>query len=749
MSRIRLLVLALSLLMPALAWGATSHPGAALDSSWVGALPYVTSISTLPTHPNPHEPTRLVIEGRFPNDCGELRDPGPGVVVWIHGLSNCGDSLGTIPTWRREFDLGQLASGTFRILVTLYVDNDQAPVDPLVYTAYYEFEVHDSIPPGPLPFVNQILIGPAPHGPGVRGPICPGDSILVTAFGTFPNACFRLLRIDVLPSPIATPLPEPPVVRFVIDVRDCVRHLCAQVLTSWEGHVVLPPLPARGYRLITEVGMVTCPDTIPADSAVYSTAIPFRVETCELPASCVIGSWVPGDARCDAHVAPDGHADVTFAVQSGIALAGLQGSFAVDPGAMRITRIQTIGPAGGMHIQWRATKNGAKFTMFAEHGAPISGAPGDSMGLPVPILRLTLERLARQLPPVTYVFANELLGSDQDGNAVPECRIEALVAIAARICSESGCDFNADGASDVRDLVLMARCVLATATDSSGNVFRQLCADSAAVPDCNADGEKTIADVICCAIHTLRGSSCPNCPPDTTKPKPAPGVRVVLGAPVIDAVSAELTVSVLGINDLGGIVMRLDYPAERYDAEVRPAGEWRGWMTLSDVLDGTATIGLVRAEDPLKVHLPDALRDEMKLRLTLKPGQTHGGVVKLADVELSDPAGAKLDAGSQTAVAALGGRALLTLSQARPNPSAGVTRFGLTLDRASTVTVAIYDLGGRLVSTLHRGPLGAGAHEFAWDGLRGSGTAAPGGVYFYRATSGSVTASSKLVLLGN
>ena len=58
MSRIRLLVLALSLLMPALAWGATSHPGAALDSSWVGALPYVTSISTLPTHPNPHEPTR-------------------------------------------------------------------------------------------------------------------------------------------------------------------------------------------------------------------------------------------------------------------------------------------------------------------------------------------------------------------------------------------------------------------------------------------------------------------------------------------------------------------------------------------------------------------------------------------------------------------------------------------------------------------------------------------------------------------
>ena len=747
MSRVRFFVLASLLFIPALAWGAATRPDALGDSSWVSTLPYVTRISTLPPRPNPHEQTRLLIEGRFPNDCGVLLGGGEGASVWIQPLANC-DSIGPTPSWGRAFDLGQLASGTHRVLVTLRVSRDDTPNDPYVYSEYFEFVVgRDSIPIGPLPFVNQILVEPATRWPGVARPICPYDSILVTARGMFPNSCYRLLRVDVLPSPIATPLPEPPVVQFVIDDGGCLDRPCLEVLTPWEGSVVIPPLPARNYRLITQVGTVTCPDTIPEVGAVTTAAIPFRVDPCGIPQSCVIGSWVHGGPTCDAHVSPDGRAEVTFAVATQTALAGLQGSFAVDPGGMRIAKIEAIGPAAGMHVQWRAVGLGAKFTMFAERGAPIPGASGDSIGAAVPILRITLERVARRLPPVIHVSANGLLGSDADGNAVHECRIETLVVVAARICSERGCDFNADGANDVRDLVLMARCIFATTTDSAGHVYGQMCADSTSVPDCNGDGVRSIADAVCCGIRILRGPDCPECPPDTTAPRPAPGVRVVLGAPSYTETGVDVTVAIEGSDDLGGAVVRLDYPADRYEANMLATDSY-GWLRLSDVAEGTATLALIRAIDPGQVYVREFAPVPMKLRLSLKPGKTHGGVVKLAGLEISDPDGAKLLPNAQSAVSALGGPAVLALSGARPNPAARVARFGLTLDRPSTVSVAIYDLGGRLVASLHRGQLGVGTHDFTWNGVSDDGSAAPGGVYFYRATADGATASRKLVLLG-
>ena len=46
--------------------------------------------------------------------------------------------------------------------------------------------------------------------------------------------------------------------------------------------------------------------------------------------------------------------------------------------------------------------------------------------------------------------------------------------------------------------------------------------------------------------------------------------------------------------------------------------------------------------------------------------------------------------------------------------------------------VEVFDVAGRLVSTLCEGPLGAGPHDVIWDGRRPSaGWAAPG-VYFVR-----------------
>jgi hypothetical protein len=90
--------------------------------------------------------------------------------------------------------------------------------------------------------------------------------------------------------------------------------------------------------------------------------------------------------------------------------------------------------------------------------------------------------------------------------------------------------------------------------------------------------------------------------------------------------------------------------------------------------------------------------------------------------------------------------ARLALSAPHPNPSRGAVRFALELPAASAVEVAIYDLGGRRVRTLHRGPLEAGRHDLTWDGGGAAGRRAAPGVYFARATAGVTTDTRRIVL---
>jgi hypothetical protein len=54
---------------------------------------------------------------------------------------------------------------------------------------------------------------------------------------------------------------------------------------------------------------------------------------------------------------------------------------------------------------------------------------------------------------------------------------------------------------------------------------------------------------------------------------------------------------------------------------------------------------------------------------------------------------------------------------------------------AGETSVELYDLSGRLVRTIARGPRTAGYHSATWDGCDEGGHAAGSGVYFLRARS--------------
>ena len=77
-----------------------------------------------------------------------------------------------------------------------------------------------------------------------------------------------------------------------------------------------------------------------------------------------------------------------------------------------------------------------------------------------------------------------------------------------------------------------------------------------------------------------------------------------------------------------------------------------------------------------------------------------------------------------------------------PNPFNANTTISFDLPRASHVTLNVFDLTGRSVTTLSDQMMPAGVHHVNFDAA-----ALPSGIYIYRLTSGDVTQSRKLVLL--
>lgn len=72
------------------------------------------------------------------------------------------------------------------------------------------------------------------------------------------------------------------------------------------------------------------------------------------------------------------------------------------------------------------------------------------------------------------------------------------------------------------------------------------------------------------------------------------------------------------------------------------------------------------------------------------------------------------------------------LSQNQPNPVTTTTAIPFRIPQSGEVDIAIHNIAGSVVRTLHLGELDAGAHSATWDGLDESGQRVPAGQYIYR-----------------
>jgi hypothetical protein len=80
-----------------------------------------------------------------------------------------------------------------------------------------------------------------------------------------------------------------------------------------------------------------------------------------------------------------------------------------------------------------------------------------------------------------------------------------------------------------------------------------------------------------------------------------------------------------------------------------------------------------------------------------------------------------------------------------PNPAAGEVTLTLELPVAGMLDVSLYDVSGRRVRVLHRGPAAAGPLALRWDGSDGAGRRMPAGLYFARAESGDASVQTRFV----
>jgi hypothetical protein len=89
----------------------------------------------------------------------------------------------------------------------------------------------------------------------------------------------------------------------------------------------------------------------------------------------------------------------------------------------------------------------------------------------------------------------------------------------------------------------------------------------------------------------------------------------------------------------------------------------------------------------------------------------------------------------------------LVLEQNVPNPFNPVTTIVFELDRATNITLTVYDVTGRKIRTLENRSMTPGVYKEQWDGRDTQGDIVASGVYFYRLHAGERALTKKMVFL--
>ena len=88
-----------------------------------------------------------------------------------------------------------------------------------------------------------------------------------------------------------------------------------------------------------------------------------------------------------------------------------------------------------------------------------------------------------------------------------------------------------------------------------------------------------------------------------------------------------------------------------------------------------------------------------------------------------------------------------SLNQNYPNPFNPTTTISYSIDKDSYVTISIFDISGKLITTVQNEYQTQGLHSISWNGSDYLGNKLGAGLYFYQVKSGDFSQTRKMVLL--
>jgi hypothetical protein len=593
------------------------------------------------------------------------------------------------------------------------------------------------------------------------------DSVIFHAAGYFPDGCWHYDGYDVSILPVMSPSdPGPMAVPMTVYMMRIFSHHyentpCPLVIVPYGvSHPVGMLRPGLYGLIVVEV------DSQDSSRVYDQRQITFTVrDSCGPVEACVMPGFTPSERGCNATVLPGTPGFLTVTLRNSMPIAGAEivvdgfqqlGNLPCGQGILcdwrlAVTRVEPLMRAADMGVEW-AFKDGRLHLMLH----PLSMLD-NAQGLGIiepgegPIARIWVQILSDTLSPTSpipeydlQVVLEPVAFADEQARTVPACPTFAPITGTVCIRNTEKCDINADGRSDVVDIVNMIKCIMCTIPEGCCTPEQVLRAD------CNGDGVLNVNDVVCC-IRYILGSFCFWC--DTGQ-----GVDQGSASPasigLSDNVSWEsdtrFTVPITFSSPVGtgGVEARIEYDPQVLSVDkIAIPTELDGAELYYTVSGGKLSLMVVAMGDnPLPFGDGGVLA---QVSFAFVPGSKG----QLAEILMEGAAGAdkqgnRLDLLKTNVKVAIEPQVAPAVPLAsKPNPFLSSTDVSLSITSGQEGSLSIYDVAGRLVKTLYRGYLSGGAHTFKWDGRGSNGFQVPSGIYFVKFEGKNNSLTGKLVFL--
>ena len=239
-------------------------------------------------------------------------------------------------------------------------------------------------------------------------------------------------------------------------------------------------------------------------------------------------------------------------------------------------------------------------------------------------------------------------------------------------------------------------------------------------------------------VGILKGDVSGMCYVPPAAPLLVPTAKVKVGIPQHFDGYVEIPVKVKHADNIYSTQFELAYNADDFNVtEVRGIGLGSGMMTAYNADNGNLLIAMA-GSGSFSGSGDVALITLQKKHTPIPVASTR---VEIVDALLNEsaPTIEAHDYDSEVVRFALG--------PVTPNPFRESAVISFSAPSASSVSIGVYDVHGRLVQTVLTGQVEAGAHQVTWDGRDSSGSKVARGVYFCRMNAGQFSATEKMVLL--